>query len=172
MTAQAKDNKGMAIASLVLGIVTLVVWIVAPLTGILAVIFGVLGLRSTRRGMAIAGIITGALGALIIGAIMALTFIALPALQQAQRDTNRKQDASELSSQITTYMSMNQGQLPTADTIEIGDSAFVQKIASAGDPTTDTIVYTTGEDCDGVQGARAYSIRVLLESGSEYCVGS
>ena len=40
-------------------------------------------------------------------------FLALPALQRSQRDTQRRNDFSELLTQITNYQSNNRGRLPT-----------------------------------------------------------
>ncbi len=60
-----KDRKGLAIASLVLGILALVLFCipyVPEICGILALIFGIIGLKSSKRGMSIAGIVTGILG--------------------------------------------------------------------------------------------------------------
>jgi uncharacterized membrane protein len=58
-------GKGMAIASLVLGIVGLLAWCLplcgAPVT-ICGIIFGILGLKSDGRKMAIAGIILAVIG--------------------------------------------------------------------------------------------------------------
>ena len=48
----------------------------------------------------------------IAGLIFLMVFIALPALQRNQRDTQRRQDYSALASQITTYTTNNNGSLP------------------------------------------------------------
>ena len=42
-----------------------------------------------------------------------MVFIALPALQRNQRDTQRKNDMSRLKTAIDNYKSNNKGQLPT-----------------------------------------------------------
>lgn len=49
----------------------------------------------------------------IAALIMLMVFLALPALQRSQRDTQRKDDISRLQSQVNTYKSTNRGQLPT-----------------------------------------------------------
>lgn len=51
----------------------------------------------------------------IAGLIFLMVFIALPALQRSQRDTQRRNDMSALASQITQYQSNNNGKLPKAD---------------------------------------------------------
>ena len=63
-TAPANDKKGFSIAALVLGIIALVlccIWYVSIPCGIIALILGIIGLKSSKRGMSIAGIITGVL---------------------------------------------------------------------------------------------------------------
>ncbi len=48
----------------------------------------------------------------IAGLIFLMVFIALPALQRSQRDTQRRNDMSRLASAITNYQSNNNGKLP------------------------------------------------------------
>ena len=49
----------------------------------------------------------------IAGLIFLVVFLALPALQRGQRDTQRKQDLGKVMSQVTAYQSNSQGSLPT-----------------------------------------------------------
>ena len=65
---EEKKSNGLAIASLVLGIVAIVlccVWYISIPCGILAIVFGTIGLRSSKRGMSISGIVTGIIGMII-----------------------------------------------------------------------------------------------------------
>lgn len=48
----------------------------------------------------------------IAGLIFLMVFIALPALQRSQRDTQRKSDLSRAQMAITNYTSNNRGSLP------------------------------------------------------------
>jgi prepilin-type N-terminal cleavage/methylation domain-containing protein len=48
----------------------------------------------------------------IAGLIFMMVFIALPALQRSQRDTQRKNDLSRVHTAITNYSSSNKGNLP------------------------------------------------------------
>lgn len=48
----------------------------------------------------------------IAGLIFLMVFLALPALQRSQRDTQRKNDASRLRAAVTDYSSNNRGRLP------------------------------------------------------------
>lgn len=75
----AKDKKGFSIAALVLGIVAIVlccIWYISIPCGILAIIFGVLGIKSSKKGMSIAGVTTGTIG-LIISLIIFFALIVL-----------------------------------------------------------------------------------------------
>lgn len=55
----------------------------------------------------------------IAGLIFLMVFIALPALQRGQRDTQRRDDLSRALSQITAYQTNNKGSLPSA----VGEAA-------------------------------------------------
>ena len=73
-----QEKKGFCIESLVLGIITLIffcLWYISIPCGILAIIFGIIGLKSTSRGMAIAGLITGSIGLVISALIVIFLFI-------------------------------------------------------------------------------------------------
>lgn len=48
----------------------------------------------------------------IAGLIFLMVFLALPALQRSQRDTQRRDDLAGFSTQITNYQSNNRGRLP------------------------------------------------------------
>lgn len=47
----------------------------------------------------------------IAGLIFLMVFIALPALQRGQRDTQRKQDLSRITVQMTNYLSSSRGEI-------------------------------------------------------------
>lgn len=50
----------------------------------------------------------------IAGLIFLMVFIALPALQRSQADTQRRSDAGRFLSEITTYQTDNRGNVPPA----------------------------------------------------------
>ena len=137
----------------------------------------------------------------IAGLIFLVVFLALPALQRSQRDTQRKQDASRFAAQIQNYQSSNKGELPTAvaGTTAPAVNAFIDSYLRAnqdkfadprgpnysaiftGTPTNPTdgkFVYQTGSKCDGSAitttgaGARDWAAQFLLEGGGTFCVGS
>ena len=76
-------RRGFAIASLVMGIVGLVGTCCSMMTfgvlnlllGVVGLIFGILGLKSQKKGMAIAGIVMAALN-LIIGVLLLIVMVA------------------------------------------------------------------------------------------------
>lgn len=61
----------------------------------------------------------------IAGLIFLMVFIALPALQRSQRDTQRRNDMSALASQITQYQSNNNGKLPSPGNVQAYDETVV-----------------------------------------------
>ena len=61
----------------------------------------------------------------IAGLIFLMVFIALPALQRNQRDTQRKNDISRLQDAIERYKANNKGQLPwAADTHYMSTNSY------------------------------------------------
>ena len=75
-----KDKKGLAIAAMVLGIVSLVlfcIWYISLPCAILAIIFGIISIKSSKRGMAIAGISTGAVGFILMVILYVFIFFVV-----------------------------------------------------------------------------------------------
>ncbi len=88
------DRRGLAIASLVLGIISLcgaIFWFCGGPLAIVAVVLGVLSRNSTARGMATAGIILGAIGILLAIVFVILTITSGPILQQIQQQLQNMQ---------------------------------------------------------------------------------
>lgn len=86
----------------------------------------------------------------IAGLIFLMVFLALPALQRSQRDTQRKNDASRLRAAVTDFTSNNRGALPwsgnalngsfISNYVTVNDSRF-------NDPSTNnlyTVIPATG----------------------------
>ncbi len=65
--------------------------------------------KDTRSGFTIIEVV---LVLAIAGLIFLMVFIALPQLQRAQRDTQRREDVSKLRSAIETFKGNNNGRLP------------------------------------------------------------
>jgi prepilin-type N-terminal cleavage/methylation domain-containing protein len=133
-------------------------------------------LKKAKSGSAQKGftIIEVVLVLAIAGLIFLMVFIALPALQRNQRDTQRKNDMGRLSTALVNYTNSNRGALPTNYTtfttqylITGGDSFIDPAGAPSGSNATtyqftaldnqeltktyaesqNTIFYTTGYAC-------------------------
>ncbi len=65
--------------------------------------------QKNKRGFTIIEVV---LVLAIAGLIFMMVFLALPALQRSQRDTQRKNDLSRVQTAITQYASNNRGGLP------------------------------------------------------------
>jgi len=133
----------------------------------------------------------------IAGLIFLMVFIALPALQRNQRDTQRKDDLTRAQTAINNYQANNRGSLPS------DWSAFAtQYLRAGGDTFTDPsganyefasqdlnpvpsdfasaqnkVYYTIGATCgtDGAAtsaGARKVALRMKLEGGGVACVSN
>lgn len=131
----------------------------------------------------------------IAGLIFLMVFIALPALQRGQRDTQRRDDVGRFISQLSSYATNNRGSLPSEADIEDFAASYLKwnsgntgefNNPSSGNgyeitggnetPNADgsEIVYTQNATCDGESinpggGNRQAAVRVALESGGVFC---
>lgn len=80
----------------------------------------------------------------IAGLIFLMVFIALPQLQRAQKDTQRREDVDRLSSAITQWQANNNGRIPG------------QKEASACRPGKDTGISQIGQNNEACRLLRDY----------------
>ena len=129
----------------------------------------------------------------IAGLIFLMVFVALPALQRGQRDSQRRSDISRFMSQINSYQTNNGGRVPAADKDAIGkfldnymkrgSGEFVDP--QSGDnytvgfdkeaPSTSHITYATQAKCNGEEFTsaglkkRAVAVRIKLEGSGIYC---
>ncbi len=79
--------------------------------------------NQTKKGFTIIEVV---LVLAIAGLIFLMVFIALPALQRNQKDTQRRQDYGDLSSAITQYMASN-GRLPNPSSGSLDPSKYINK---------------------------------------------
>ena len=63
----------------------------------------------------------------IAGLIFLMVFVALPALQRSQRDTQRRDDFARLATAITQYQTNNNGKVPMAQTTKPTSADFITK---------------------------------------------
>lgn len=135
----------------------------------------------------------------IAGLIFLVVFLALPALQRSQRDTQRRSDVSRAMSQVNSYQSNNQGAVPTSQTeldnfktgyLTNGGQQFNDPFTGSGytftfkGTTLTTLPSATGDMfyyqnaiCSGAalatgSGNRNVAIVVKVEQGGTYCVNN
>jgi prepilin-type N-terminal cleavage/methylation domain-containing protein len=135
----------------------------------------------------------------IAGLIFLMVFIALPALQRTQRDTQRKTDMGRVQSAIQSYQSNNRNQLPAVadmnskfisgyltvggDTFADPDGTnyqFTQNTQDGFVPnsfTSGRVYFTIGGRCNGEsvatgQGTSKIAIQYKLEGGGTECVNN
>jgi hypothetical protein len=173
MATKSTNKKGLAVPSLVLGIIsvlTSLVWFISITLGVAAIVLGAMSLKSPGRGIAIAGIVTGVVGTLISIVVPLVAFMALPVLQEGQRDVVRKTDLSVITTDIAQYQTDNAGKLPAASDLSTTGLTLITSVTDSGAPTTDTAKYEVGKTCDGQVASRTYSLSIALEGGPIYCL--
>lgn len=128
----------------------------------------------------------------IAGLIMAIVFVAVPALQRNAHNTQRKSDASHLAGLVNEYASNHAGELPDSGALKtlydgekwsiMTDEPSITDTIPSGDygSTTQLVVYTDAK-CDPSTGTvsagssdRAFTVGFMIEtSGSpeKSCVG-
>jgi hypothetical protein len=133
--APAQPASGLAISSLVTGVVGLVV----PLVNIVAIILGILGIRKARQklaggmGLAVAGLTLGCVGLFVSTCAVSSIAILLPPLSRAREMAIRAKCASnmrQIGQGLLLYANDNGGQYPPSlkeliVTLDIGAEVFV-----------------------------------------------
>lgn len=141
-------------------------------------------IENKNRGFTI---IEVALVLAIAGLIFLVVFLALPALQNSQKDTAKRQDAGRVVSALEAYKADNQGAFPPdawpssvmatyagqlsqikGIYVEYGVSQYIAGFTSA-DIYIDRICAPSGSNTLGVSTGSA-AVVVRLSSGSFYCV--
>jgi prepilin-type N-terminal cleavage/methylation domain-containing protein len=92
----------------------------------------------------------------IAGLIFLIVFLALPALQRSQRDTQRKNDLSRFMSQLTQYQSNHQGAIPSGTGTNAWDSSFVSAYLT-----------NNGQTFNDPQTGSAYSVNVYTNTTTQ-----
>jgi len=81
----------------------------------------------------------------IAGLIFLMVFIALPALQRNQRDTQRRNDVGRVQTALASYSSANRGAVPTTPAawtsfntqfLAVGGDSFIDPAGAVGSATT------------------------------------
>lgn len=125
----------------------------------------------------------------IAGLIMLIVFLAVPALQRNSRNTQIKNDASNVAGTISEFVSNNEGTLPTAvaktgstvnATGAAGSATATGKVngsialsTGTAAPTTlaaNTVQVVFGVNCAGTASTRAAAIFYSIESSTSTAV--
>ena len=101
----------------------------------------------------------------IAGLIFLMVFVALPALQRSQRDTQRRDDMSRLASALTQYQANNDNNLPS-------DNTFVSNYLAEGfkDPSGNNYTVTVSS-LTGTNTATGSSVGTVTIYKTAYCEG-
>ena len=120
----------------------------------------------------------------IAGLIFLIVFLAVPALQRARRDTQRKNDVGRFIAQLEQYAGNNNGDYPNSqiktnqfitdymdDFKDPKEGAYDVEYRNDGtSPDVPQIFYSVDADCKGNHpGQRAIAVGVGLEAGGVYC---
>lgn len=135
----------------------------------------------------------------IAGLIFLMVFIALPALQRNQRDTQRRDDISRFISQVQSYSTNNNGKVPDSAKLDSFKTSYLKWAAAADDseyndpqtgepysitfksgatdgavqPSEGSIFYHASAKCSGenavAAGTRQVAVRVRLEGSGVFC---
>ena len=103
----------------------------------------------------------------IAGLIFLMVFVALPALQRSQKDTQRRDDMARFSSQLTQYQSNNNGKIPSenADSTTDWNSFITNYLRVPGDEykdpngvdyTVSKVVKCANNSCDVAHDSKDY----------------
>jgi prepilin-type N-terminal cleavage/methylation domain-containing protein len=102
----------------------------------------------------------------IAGLIFLMVFIALPALQRGQRDTQRKDDLSRINTQISNFISASRSKVPTAATLPTFTSKYLGTSTTGSDCAGPEYVDPSGDQATACPGANdGYNI-VYSTSGT------
>lgn len=143
--------------------------------------------NQTKKGFTIIEVV---LVLAIAGLIFLMVFIALPALQRNQRDTQRRQDVSRVVTQVNNFQTNNNGNVPTGNKVntfvnnylkkdefkdpKTGDEYVISDSAQDSALDTKTIQFLPtykcdGESVEGSAGSRSVAVRIELEGSGIYC---
>lgn len=132
----------------------------------------------------------------IAGLIFMMVFVALPALQRSQRDTQRKSDLSRAITSVASYASNNRNALPASNSaawnafaasyLRSNNDTFTDPsgtdytfivggtVSNSFDAASPNIIVTIGATCNGEtlttgQGTRKVALQMKLEGGGISC---
>lgn len=113
----------------------------------------------------------------IAALIFLMVFIALPALQRNQRDTQRTNDLGRFMSAISAYSSNNRGRVPDATASDItGGGGLVPRYLNVdgdefADPQSDSYSYQYGVGTAPNKGTIRYAVNARCGDDGEIVAG-
>lgn len=149
----------------------------------------------TKKGFTIIEVV---LVLAIAGLIFLMVFIALPALQRSQRDTQRRTDVQRVQAAVQSYQTNNRNNLPSnsdftggsfkKNYLETGGDTFQDpngnEYSFKAGPAKDnfdagntTIYFQRNSTCNGEiyrsgQGAKKIAFQYKLEGGGKVCISN
>lgn len=106
---------------------------------------------NTKKGFTIIEVV---LVLAIAGLIFLMVFVALPALQRSQRDTQRRQDYADLLASVNSYITNNNGSLPadgeyTNSSSTMQPNKYINSTGNgpSGNPYTIKVLTCTQTNC-------------------------
>lgn len=151
------------------------------------------GQKNNEKGFTIIEVV---LVLAIAALIFLMVFIALPALQRSQRDTQRKDDVARVQTAVNSYQSNNRNKLPAFGTqfvtgyLRVGgdqfadpdgtEYKFIENSATGFAPSefkAGEMYFTKKAKCEGEetktgQGTSKVAIQYKLEGGGTACVNN
>ena len=110
----------------------------------------------------------------IAGLIFMMVFIALPALQRSQRDTQRKSDLARALTAVSNYASANRGTLPTEwDTFKTkyirttGEDQFIDPLGGAPGEDSYQLVVASGSTDVPIFNSTATQNKIFVNTESK-----
>jgi len=113
----------------------------------------------------------------IAGLIFLMVFIAVPALQRNQRDTQRKNDLSRAQTAVTSYSSNNRNALPTdwgnfrTQYLTVGSDTFIDP-SGATSGQDDKTAYTFVLSTDNLSGKFDNNTQNIIYYSTGYICGT
>lgn len=120
----------------------------------------------------------------ILALLVGGSYYAYTRYVQSQRDTDRKSDIATIVGDTQSYLETYNDTSPADAFNVISDSSYTRKLKAISaidwndldwngiQPTKEVAVFST-KDCNGKSEAMAsFSVTVLLEDGTRYCMGS
>lgn len=115
----------------------------------------------TKKGFTIIEVV---LVLAIAGLIFLMVFVALPALQRSQRDTQRRDDMARFLSQLNQYQANNGGKVPTAT--KAGYDDFIKRYLQV---RTDVNTANTSQDAFADPSGADYNAASVTVCTSSKC---